>query len=152
VSLLHSLHCKSPSPEIVLTIPGCRNCRRRKVKCDEKHPVCSRCLKSNQICEGYIRDHRFVDDETARQARKKTNVSPKPDSPAAKEILTFQSPRPACSELWIFVLSKTTSVFLSSLRSSVLMISFPGLSSTPKIHRQVLKPVSVLSAPPITRR
>jgi hypothetical protein len=29
---------------------SCQACRRRKVKCDKQHPVCSGCLKSNEEC------------------------------------------------------------------------------------------------------
>ncbi|CAG9993024.1 unnamed protein product [Clonostachys byssicola] len=29
---------------------GCRECRRRKVKCDETRPVCSRCQKRGLVC------------------------------------------------------------------------------------------------------
>jgi hypothetical protein len=32
---------------------GCATCRRRRVKCDEKKPVCGRCLSANFVCEGY---------------------------------------------------------------------------------------------------
>ncbi|OTA65071.1 hypothetical protein K449DRAFT_392154 [Hypoxylon sp. EC38] len=33
------------------TLTGCAACRRRKLKCDEKKPQCSRCLKSGRPCE-----------------------------------------------------------------------------------------------------
>ena len=32
---------------------GCRTCRRRRVKCDESKPNCSRCRTANFVCEGY---------------------------------------------------------------------------------------------------
>ncbi|KAL7623119.1 hypothetical protein AAE478_006799 [Parahypoxylon ruwenzoriense] len=32
---------------------GCRTCKARKVKCDEGRPVCSRCVSTGRICEGY---------------------------------------------------------------------------------------------------
>ncbi|KAI5861168.1 hypothetical protein GGS23DRAFT_156749 [Durotheca rogersii] len=32
---------------------GCLTCKARKVKCDEGHPVCSRCLSTGRVCEGY---------------------------------------------------------------------------------------------------
>ncbi|KAF2744735.1 hypothetical protein M011DRAFT_470059 [Sporormia fimetaria CBS 119925] len=31
---------------------GCDNCRRRRVKCDEKRPVCSQCIKRKLECGG----------------------------------------------------------------------------------------------------
>ncbi|OTB00846.1 hypothetical protein M426DRAFT_37675, partial [Hypoxylon sp. CI-4A] len=32
---------------------GCRTCKARKVKCDEGWPICSRCLSTGRVCEGY---------------------------------------------------------------------------------------------------
>ncbi|KAI0379214.1 hypothetical protein F5Y04DRAFT_272079 [Hypomontagnella monticulosa] len=32
---------------------GCLRCRQRRVKCDEGKPSCQRCIKRNEICEGY---------------------------------------------------------------------------------------------------
>ena len=52
----------------MLTPAGCRTCRRRRVKCDERHPTCGRCEKGSLECEGYAWEHRFVD-EVARTAR-----------------------------------------------------------------------------------
>ncbi|KAH4596339.1 hypothetical protein HBH82_231400 [Parastagonospora nodorum] len=35
------------------TKTGCRTCRRRKKKCDERRPACSNCTNNNLLCEGY---------------------------------------------------------------------------------------------------
>lgn len=32
---------------------GCLRCRQRRVKCDEGRPACQRCIKRDEICEGY---------------------------------------------------------------------------------------------------
>ncbi|CRG90063.1 Autophagy-related protein 2 [Talaromyces islandicus] len=32
---------------------GCGTCKARKVKCDEKRPVCDRCISTGRTCEGY---------------------------------------------------------------------------------------------------
>jgi hypothetical protein len=32
---------------------GCLTCRRRRIKCDEKKPICNRCQRANFECEGY---------------------------------------------------------------------------------------------------
>ncbi|KAI8630662.1 hypothetical protein F5Y19DRAFT_52847 [Xylariaceae sp. FL1651] len=32
---------------------GCLRCRQRRVKCDEHRPACQRCVKRNEVCEGY---------------------------------------------------------------------------------------------------
>ncbi|KAH7398053.1 hypothetical protein BKA64DRAFT_673448 [Cadophora sp. MPI-SDFR-AT-0126] len=55
---------------------GCRTCRRRRVKCDERHPLCVRCEKANYNCEGYAPVHRFVDENarTKRSVRKTKEV------------------------------------------------------------------------------
>ncbi|KAF3395041.1 hypothetical protein DPV78_009189 [Talaromyces pinophilus] len=33
------------------TRTGCRTCRTRKVKCDEKRPACTQCCKGQRNCE-----------------------------------------------------------------------------------------------------
>ncbi|KAJ5300220.1 Zn(II)2Cys6 transcription factor [Penicillium antarcticum] len=33
---------------------GCMTCRRRKIKCDEQHPVCKNCIRGCLSCEGYM--------------------------------------------------------------------------------------------------
>lgn len=35
---------------------GCITCKIRKVKCDERHPACQRCLTTGRKCDGYIRN------------------------------------------------------------------------------------------------
>lgn len=59
---------------IVLT--GCRTCRRRKIKCDERHPECMRCEKTGVACEGFALRNRFVDEgpRLARHPKNSTNV------------------------------------------------------------------------------
>ncbi|EQK97711.1 C6 zinc finger domain protein [Ophiocordyceps sinensis CO18] len=32
---------------------GCTNCKQRRIKCDEKRPACTQCLRSNRPCTGY---------------------------------------------------------------------------------------------------
>ncbi|KAK8065612.1 Aspercryptin biosynthesis cluster-specific transcription regulator atnN [Apiospora hydei] len=32
---------------------GCTNCKLRRIKCDEKRPSCSQCVKSKKACTGY---------------------------------------------------------------------------------------------------
>lgn len=34
---------------------GCLTCKARRVKCDERKPVCVRCEKAQMVCNGYIR-------------------------------------------------------------------------------------------------
>ncbi|KAK4137873.1 hypothetical protein BT67DRAFT_415711 [Trichocladium antarcticum] len=32
---------------------GCNNCKQRRIKCDEKRPVCANCIRSKKVCAGY---------------------------------------------------------------------------------------------------
>lgn len=42
---------------------GCGSCRRRKVKCDETHPQCTRCSEAGIECTGFAPRLKFVDEE-----------------------------------------------------------------------------------------
>ncbi|PTB49018.1 hypothetical protein M431DRAFT_127197 [Trichoderma harzianum CBS 226.95] len=33
---------------------GCLTCKARRVKCDERKPICARCEKTQMVCNGYI--------------------------------------------------------------------------------------------------
>lgn len=33
---------------------GCLTCKARRVKCDERKPICARCEKAQMVCNGYI--------------------------------------------------------------------------------------------------
>ncbi|KAF2667514.1 hypothetical protein BT63DRAFT_456809 [Microthyrium microscopicum] len=35
------------------TKTGCMTCRKRRIKCDEQHPICRNCVKSKRECLGY---------------------------------------------------------------------------------------------------
>ncbi|KAK9316274.1 hypothetical protein V1522DRAFT_405217 [Lipomyces starkeyi] len=35
------------------TKTGCLTCRKRRIKCDERHPICFNCSKSKRVCLGY---------------------------------------------------------------------------------------------------
>ncbi|KAF2175423.1 hypothetical protein K469DRAFT_610743 [Zopfia rhizophila CBS 207.26] len=40
-------------PNVGKPSKGCLNCRERKVKCDQKRPSCSQCLRIQKQCHGY---------------------------------------------------------------------------------------------------
>ncbi|KAH9860811.1 hypothetical protein J1614_012144 [Plenodomus biglobosus] len=40
-------------PNVGRPSKGCKNCRDRKVKCDQKRPSCSQCLRAHRECHGY---------------------------------------------------------------------------------------------------
>ncbi|KAF2630814.1 hypothetical protein BU25DRAFT_334528 [Macroventuria anomochaeta] len=58
-------------PNIGRPSKGCKHCRERKVKCDQKRPTCSQCIRSGKECYGY-RDalSMMFKDETAVVAKK----------------------------------------------------------------------------------
>ncbi|KAJ5124007.1 uncharacterized protein N7515_007832 [Penicillium bovifimosum] len=35
------------------TKTGCLTCRKRRIKCGEEKPICTNCVKSKRVCEGY---------------------------------------------------------------------------------------------------
>lgn len=60
------------------TKTGCLTCRKRRIKCDEKHPTCSNCDKSKRICLGYDPVFRITAD---RRRTRKQGVVKKPTTP-----------------------------------------------------------------------
>ncbi|KAJ4984497.1 hypothetical protein SVAN01_10049 [Stagonosporopsis vannaccii] len=58
-------------PNVGRPSKGCKRCRDRKVKCDQKRPSCSQCIRTGQECYGY-RDalSMMFKDETAVVAKK----------------------------------------------------------------------------------
>jgi hypothetical protein len=47
---------------------GCLTCKSRRVRCDETHPKCTRCVKAGIHCKGYGPKHFFIN-ENARIER-----------------------------------------------------------------------------------
>jgi len=43
---------------------GCLTCKSRRVRCDETHPRCTRCVKAGIDCKGYGPKHLFVNENT----------------------------------------------------------------------------------------
>ncbi|RAK97199.1 putative C6 transcription factor [Aspergillus ibericus CBS 121593] len=55
---------------------GCHLCRKRKIKCDEKHPGCRNCATYGQPCPGYRSDGIFRNETNkVQQLVKKTSSS-----------------------------------------------------------------------------
>lgn len=61
---------------------GCSTCKRRRVKCDETHPRCLRCLRADLVCEGY------PDSSTTSTTKLQAKVS------ARRPLLLPKSSRP----------------------------------------------------------
>ncbi|KAK6836590.1 hypothetical protein PG987_007085 [Apiospora arundinis] len=57
------------------TKTGCLTCRKRRIKCDEQHPVCKNCQKSKRDCMGY--DPIF---KQQQQQQHPTSIQPAPNS------------------------------------------------------------------------
>ncbi|KAL8936618.1 MAG: hypothetical protein Q9216_004833 [Gyalolechia sp. 2 TL-2023] len=50
---------------------GCKNCRQRKIKCDERRPACAQCINTDRLCPGYAHLFDLVHrDETESVSRK----------------------------------------------------------------------------------
>ena len=55
---------------------GCRNCVTKRVKCDEKRPHCSRCLRNGKQCPGNLPPLRFLVPETVDPLTRKNAAGP----------------------------------------------------------------------------
>ncbi|KAK3937670.1 hypothetical protein QBC46DRAFT_319210 [Diplogelasinospora grovesii] len=71
---------------------GCNNCKQRRIKCDEKRPSCSNCIRSKKICTGYP--------PPARSARpfEEIRIAPKPLSAAPATTSTATTTPPPIRE------------------------------------------------------
>ncbi|KAM0527632.1 hypothetical protein D7B24_006767 [Verticillium nonalfalfae] len=49
------------------TRTGCKECKRRRVKCDEATPVCRRCIQGGLLCEGLLHTSAVVPRPKPRQ-------------------------------------------------------------------------------------
>ncbi|KAI5949035.1 hypothetical protein KGF57_004997 [Candida theae] len=68
---------------------GCRECKRRKIKCNEAKPHCSECTRLGKVCSYPVDGERVI-----RGSRKiieeKKEASPIEDSPIVKRVRTVQ--------------------------------------------------------------
>ncbi|KAK2019417.1 hypothetical protein LZ32DRAFT_573031 [Colletotrichum eremochloae] len=60
---------------------GCNNCKYRRIKCDEKRPSCSQCVRSKKICTGYPPPSRSA------RPHEVLAIAPKPLAPAQDGII-----------------------------------------------------------------
>lgn len=83
------------------TKTGCLTCRKRRIKCDEKYPVCKNCSKSDRICLGYDpvfgvgKGSRTVNLRAQRQAF--TQRHKQSDEPDTKEKIVISGWREVCT-------------------------------------------------------
>jgi hypothetical protein len=66
------------------TKTGCLTCRKRRIKCDEAHPVCRNCQKSKRECLGY--------DPIFKQQPGPTQIQPAPNSAPHQTSVPASSP------------------------------------------------------------
>ncbi|EAW10617.1 putative C6 finger domain protein [Aspergillus clavatus NRRL 1] len=69
------------------TKTGCLTCRKRRIKCDEGHPVCRNCVKSKRECLGY-------DPVFKTPASTPSAIQPAPN-PAPSLVVNPQDPTPS---------------------------------------------------------
>ncbi|KAM4056133.1 fungal zn(2)-Cys(6) binuclear cluster domain-containing protein [Hirsutella rhossiliensis] len=66
---------------------GCSNCKQRRIKCDEKRPACTQCVRSNRSCTGYPPPSRssgpVVEIRIAPKPVIALRPQPAPDAPVA---------------------------------------------------------------------
>ncbi|KAE8348091.1 hypothetical protein BDV28DRAFT_113466 [Aspergillus coremiiformis] len=78
------------------TKTGCLTCRKRRIKCDEGHPVCRNCLKSKRECLGY--DPVFKQQPTPSAIQPAPNSHPSlvvnPQDPSTSSTPTYPAAPP----------------------------------------------------------
>ncbi|KAL4958774.1 Zn(II)2Cys6 transcription factor [Aspergillus stella-maris] len=100
---------------------ACGPCRSRRLKCDQKRPFCSQCIRAKRECSGYrdVTAGRFYD-QTEEVKQKNSSASP-PDSPNSSSSLTLSpnkrryepSPSPVGQELSFPLTEQGTAFMLS---------------------------------------
>ena len=89
---------------------GCLTCRKRRIKCGEEKPICSNCIRSKRLCEGY--NQRVIFKRQAQElglgglfdqqgpCREKTFYKPNVSSghEAALPLVLQSQPRPGCRD------------------------------------------------------
>ncbi|KAI1334291.1 hypothetical protein F5Y15DRAFT_295662 [Xylariaceae sp. FL0016] len=75
------------------TKTGCLTCRKRRIKCDETHPICKNCQKSKRDCMGY--DPIFKNQQQQQPLGQPTNIQPAPSHHSASSSPAIPSNGPA---------------------------------------------------------
>ncbi|KAL6708457.1 hypothetical protein ACN47E_002720 [Coniothyrium glycines] len=72
------------------TKTGCLTCRKRRIKCDEAHPMCRNCQKSKRECLGY--DPIFKQQSGPAQIQPAPNSTPAPHASSAPSVPVPHAP------------------------------------------------------------
>ncbi|KAI1036196.1 hypothetical protein LB504_011478 [Fusarium proliferatum] len=126
---------------------GCTECKRKKAKCDEKRPSCSRCYKYPHLCsyELSVKSFRVAKRKPANNAQVTTQPPPTVETPSDVSPSSVVTP----SQLTSYTDTPDTfeSNFLSSSMlddSSEFLFSFPPMSP-PRLSISISLP----SSPPL---
>jgi hypothetical protein len=57
---------------------GCFNCKRRRIKCNEKHPRCNHCIKAGLQCEYFLNSVNLVQGSSSPHPREVPNLQSTP--------------------------------------------------------------------------
>ncbi|KAF2025602.1 hypothetical protein EK21DRAFT_116615 [Setomelanomma holmii] len=71
---------------------GCRTCRIRKVKCDERKPACQKCSGTGRTCDGYESLFRDATSQAVKQGRA-GGITPSPRTPSTRLTSIEVDPR-----------------------------------------------------------
>ncbi|KAI1409940.1 hypothetical protein F5Y13DRAFT_202569 [Hypoxylon sp. FL1857] len=71
---------------------GCNNCKRRRIKCDEKRPSCTQCLRASKVCIGYPPPPRPRVFEEIRPALAAKSASEKPEARSPGSHIAMNTP------------------------------------------------------------
>ncbi|KAK0124781.1 hypothetical protein ONS96_008662 [Cadophora gregata f. sp. sojae] len=85
---------------------GCSTCRQRKMKCDQRRPVCSNCARSRlYVCRGFEDDS--ISKESSRTPRTEAQSRPRPRDSAYHET----------KPLWDSTLQSNPQIFAADLNN-----------------------------------
>jgi hypothetical protein len=59
---------------------GCFNCKRRRIKCNEKHPDCNHCIKAGLQCEYPLNIINTAQGTSTPHARELSSLPPTPET------------------------------------------------------------------------
>lgn len=99
------------------TFLGCKTCRDRKVKCDERRPKCLKCVKSNRECQGYGFTLKFVDIFTVQDDLSFGTLKRKAGANDTQKIARQQLPFMKFSDLETFTTFKEVDAKLEQLET-----------------------------------
>ncbi|KNG91367.1 Zn(II)2Cys6 transcription factor [Aspergillus nomiae NRRL 13137] len=118
---------------------GCLTCRRRKKKCDERHPICSGCNRNQLPCEWVSNE--LVSKTRRPRCRRQLAVTQLPHE-AQKMVNVFAIPKPGMVQRLLSHFIDHSPRWLSTRtgkrRSDFLQYLLPAVSQNLLVHNCVL--------------